>query len=286
MNKNLAFTLIELLVVIAIIGILSGLIVVSMSGVTTKATIAKAQVFSNSLRNSLMLDLISEYKMDGNANDSWGSNPGTIVGAPTVSTDCVYGSCYSFNGTSDAIGLGTSSTLEPTAAITLAAWAKFGGGSYSHIITNPSSDVTHNWYDYDISLSAATAYFKLRTANLTGAETISKAVGSSGWHYVVGTYNGSNMTLYVDGVAGTPYAKTGAIQYLAYAQITVGAWTTTQEYFKGLIDEIRIYDAAVSGSQIREQYFAGLNSLLSRGEMTKEEYSLRLNKLNDSLAVN
>ena len=52
MNKFIkqAFTLIELLVVIAIIGILSGLIVVSMSGVTQKATIAKAQVFSNSLR--------------------------------------------------------------------------------------------------------------------------------------------------------------------------------------------------------------------------------------------
>jgi prepilin-type N-terminal cleavage/methylation domain-containing protein len=47
-----AFTLIELLVVIAIIGILSGLIVVSMGGVTQKANIAKAQVFSNSLKNA------------------------------------------------------------------------------------------------------------------------------------------------------------------------------------------------------------------------------------------
>jgi prepilin-type N-terminal cleavage/methylation domain-containing protein len=77
-----AFTLIELLVVIAIIGILSGLIVVSMSGVTQKATIAKAQVFSNSLRNSLMLNLISEWKLDGNANDSWsGGNNGTWYGS-------------------------------------------------------------------------------------------------------------------------------------------------------------------------------------------------------------
>jgi prepilin-type N-terminal cleavage/methylation domain-containing protein len=63
MNKLLrqAFTLIELLVVIAIIGILSGLIVVSMSGVTQKANIAKAQVFSNSLRNSLMLIIVGEW---------------------------------------------------------------------------------------------------------------------------------------------------------------------------------------------------------------------------------
>jgi prepilin-type N-terminal cleavage/methylation domain-containing protein len=60
-----AFTLIELLVVIAIIGILSALIIVGMSSTTQKATIAKAQVFSNSLRNSLMNNLISEWKFNG-----------------------------------------------------------------------------------------------------------------------------------------------------------------------------------------------------------------------------
>ena len=59
-----AFTLIELLVVIAIIGILSGLIVVAMGGVTQKATIAKSQIFSNSLRNSLMLDILAQYTFD------------------------------------------------------------------------------------------------------------------------------------------------------------------------------------------------------------------------------
>jgi len=59
-----AFTLIELLVVIAIIGILSGLIIVSMNGITNSATVAKAQVFSNSLRNALMMNLVSEWKFD------------------------------------------------------------------------------------------------------------------------------------------------------------------------------------------------------------------------------
>jgi len=78
MNKLLkqAFTLIELLVVIAIIGILSGLIVVSMGNMNQKATIAKAQVFSNSLRNSLMANIVSEWKMDegsgATVNDTWG----------------------------------------------------------------------------------------------------------------------------------------------------------------------------------------------------------------------
>jgi len=88
MNKLIkrSFALIELLVVIATIGILSGLIVVSMSGVTNKATIAKGQIFSNSLRNSLMANLVSEWKFDQVNNpstdqtpDSWsGGNNGTL----------------------------------------------------------------------------------------------------------------------------------------------------------------------------------------------------------------
>ena len=70
-----AFTLIELLVVIAIIGILSGLIITTMSGATESARIAKLKVYSNSVRNTLGANLVSEWKFDNsNANDSWGSN--------------------------------------------------------------------------------------------------------------------------------------------------------------------------------------------------------------------
>jgi len=98
-----AFTLIELLVVIAIIGILSGLIIVSMGGITSSATVAKAQVFSNSLRNALMMNLVAEYKLDGNANDNWGGRNGTLHGTTTVSSGCPQGTCLSFNGSSDYV---------------------------------------------------------------------------------------------------------------------------------------------------------------------------------------
>jgi len=116
-----AFTLIELLVVIAVIGILSGLIVVSMNGVTNKATIAKSQIFSNSLRNSLMANLVSEWKFDENTGistaDSWsGGNSGTLTGAtlPTWLTgnNCIRGSCVSFDGVDDYIVMADSSSLD------------------------------------------------------------------------------------------------------------------------------------------------------------------------------
>ncbi|MFA5432383.1 MAG: type II secretion system protein [Candidatus Paceibacterota bacterium] len=140
-KKQIAFTLIELLVVIAIIGILSGLIVVSMSGVTQKANIAKAQVFSNSLRNSLMLNIVGEWKFDDlseakdNASilDSWGAvNSGTLdtnlVVADTtdklkLGTDCVSGKCLYFDGTNDYVSIPQNATLDfGTKSFSIGAW--------------------------------------------------------------------------------------------------------------------------------------------------------------------
>ena len=131
MNKLLkqAFTLIELLVVIAIIGILSGLIVVAMGGMTTKANIARSQVFSNSLRNSLMLNLVAQYTFDditdyvaatkilnsnaGNIPDSWAGSEGQAYGGPTLKdgVDCVLGQCLFFDGVDDYLNVPSTSAL-------------------------------------------------------------------------------------------------------------------------------------------------------------------------------
>ena len=50
-------------------------------------------------------------------------------------------------------------------------------------------------------------------------------------------------------------------------------------YSSGSIDDVRIYNAALSTSQIKQEYIAGLNSLLSNGSISKEEYNERINSL-------
>jgi len=70
--NNKSFTLIELLVVIVIIGILAGVIMISTSSSIDKANIAKLKVFEESVANNLAANMVSRWKLDGNANDSWG----------------------------------------------------------------------------------------------------------------------------------------------------------------------------------------------------------------------
>ena len=113
MRKQRSFTLIELLVVIVIIGILAGVIIVSTSSSISRANFAKAQAFSNTVQQELLLNLVSEWTFDNESKlgeDTWGNNDGTVHGA-IKETDCVYGSCMRFNGTDDYIGINSSNSL-------------------------------------------------------------------------------------------------------------------------------------------------------------------------------
>jgi hypothetical protein len=56
--------------------------------------------------------------------------------------------------------------------------------------------------------------------------------------------------------------------------------------FKGRIDEVRIYNAALTASAIRENYLTEVENLYDSGKITKEEYQQRMSKLDSTYAVN
>src|SRR3989344_3352365 len=81
------FTLIELLVVIAVIGLLSGIVLVNLSGTREKASLAKAESFASSLDHSLGAYAVGIWDFDGNAQDRSGyNNHGPVTGA-TLTAD-------------------------------------------------------------------------------------------------------------------------------------------------------------------------------------------------------
>jgi len=113
--KNKSFTLIELLVVIVIIGILAGVITITTISYINKANIAKSEIFSESIKNKLMLNLISEYRFDEGTGltteDSWESSGDGVLDCygsgcqnPTWSTNCVSKNCLEFYRSDTSIG--------------------------------------------------------------------------------------------------------------------------------------------------------------------------------------
>jgi len=293
-----AFTLIELLVVIAIIGILSGLIVISMSGVTNKANIAKAQIFSNSLRNSLMADMIAEYKFEGDATNSWGDSEGTAYG-PTykTSSECLSGQCINFDGIDDYVDISNVDNLKSSTG-TISIWFKWTIGDVNVLFSLIDKDTAQldsmqlglgNWTGGQTDESVGFLYRDASIYKIIGYyKNGTYTYRDNNWHNIVMTVGENYNKMYFDG-------KEVDLTY-SYGSSSVGGYfsqntnidtaeigarlyniTTRDTYFGGSIDDLRIYDIAIPISQIKEQYYAGLNKLLISGNISSEEYVLRIN---------
>jgi len=297
MNKLIkqAFTLIELLVVIAIIGILSGLIVVAMGGVTQKATIAKAQIFSNSLRNSLMMNLVAEWKFDGTGKndgdtadttytqDYWSGGSCTINGTPKVKTgsNCINGSCLSFNGSTDYLDCGNGNNLNVGIGnFTMSAWFKNNSGLVTRWIYGKGLTGNPGYGMFISSLQKVTLYIKDSGGTIEiGSNTI---VNDGIWHNIVISVNRNDLaSFYLDGSFDGSYnvsARNGNLDSVVIAKIGERP-SSSGEKFIGYIDDVRVYNVTIPTSQIKEQYYAGLNSLLSNGNITAVEYAERMGEI-------
>ena len=95
-----------------------------------------------------------------------------------------------------------------------------------------------------------------------------------GWHHVTGTYDGSRLRLYIDGtLVNESSEQSGAIQYPTDAFYQLGAYRDDDEYFRlnGAINEIRLYDTAISPEQIAENYTAKAHAFPAPPKIEPEE---------------
>jgi hypothetical protein len=118
----------------------------------------------------------------------------------------------------------------------------------------------------------------------SGWQTSSGTVANSLWSHVVAIYNGSKIIFYINGAKSGELSKTGSI-YVSSNNFKIGKQGSATNYFNGSIDEVRIYSAALTASAIRDQYVAGLDKLLAKGQITNEDYQQRIASLNLTYAI-
>jgi len=283
--QNKSFTLIELLVVIVIIGILAGVIIVSVSSSISKANFAKAQAFSNTVQNELLGDLVSEWTFDNPSlpgEDTWGNNDGIVSGAThktKASGECVYGGCMSFDGVDDYINLGQNVINFNNNSFTFSSWTYFRSftnrGSVYNCVAGMGSMSDYGW---GIGITSDKNAFLAGIANeFLYSEQVSNLINN--WHHVVLVQdtNNNEMKVYVDGVPSSS-SKTTTKEISEVANFCLGRSSSSRSGDQ-IIDDVRIYNIILSTSQIKQEYVAGLNSLLASNGITKEEYNQRLSAL-------
>jgi len=284
-KKNASFTLIELLVVIVIIGILAGVIMISTSSSIDKANFAKAQAFSSTVQNELLSNLVSEWTFDNVSNigeDTWGNNDGSVVGSLEIKEgdECIFGKCVYFSGAvGNFINITSSYSLKNIDDFTLSFWFKnYTTGTSQGLVskmygTKPYWSIWlgnlryHVWEIADIT----SAYYKPDSSHKFNHDE---------WYYVVVTQNGINYTTYSNSIIGLKNNDVADFSETKNdSNLLIGSLTTTSYPFKGYIDDVRIYNTALSLSKIRQNYIMGLNSMLISGSISKEDYNQRINQL-------
>jgi parallel beta-helix repeat protein len=203
---------------------------------------------------------------------SWGNNA-TCSGANCpLLTSGMFGSAMGFDGSDDYADVPNSASLNPS-NITLEAWFNANPGSLARqkpLIQKPFTNHTAPYYQYMLSLadtatSPRSADFYLAVNGVWRYVEIKNLSYNYGqWHYLAGTYDGSNMTMYLDGVAVGTAPVAGTIT--SYDTIIeIGAYPNMPKdpdnIFKGKIDELRIHSRALSPDEIKASYDAEINSL-------------------------
>jgi hypothetical protein len=76
------------------------------------------------------------------------------------------------------------------------------------------------------------------------------ALTTNTWTHLAGTYDGATMRMYVNGVQVSSRAQTGQIA-ISTSPLQIGGDTIYGQYFPGRIDEVRIYNRALSATEIQ-----------------------------------
>ncbi|HVV39412.1 MAG TPA: LamG domain-containing protein [Candidatus Paceibacterota bacterium] len=199
--------------------------------------------------------------MSGNRNN------GTLSGSTLPSwVGGKHGGALSFDGTGGYVSTPSSSALNLTSSITIAAWVKVNSNvtNYRMIISKESTAGTPWPFRFYVEQTTGKLVLDFTVSSAIKTFTTSTAINDNMWHHVVAVRDdtGKTVTVYIDGVSRASGSYTGTVDSSATAaRIGISPYTgggAGGSYpFIGNIDELRVYSRALSASEIAGLYSQG-----------------------------
>jgi hypothetical protein len=198
--------------------------------------------------------LVAHWAMEDNGgaflmDSSSAKNNADIIEGPSW-VEGKRGLALELNGTIDYCTVPNDPSLNVSNAITIAAWIKPSKYGTQRILRKVDET---NDLGYSLFLGIdSTISIRFNNSNLTRLNSISNypATGDT-WMHVASTYDGTTIRIYVNGVEDNTVNRSFNIG-TAKNDLTIGAQENETNLFKGSIDDIRIYNYALSTSEISD----------------------------------
>ena len=215
--------------------------------------------------------IICEWHFDESTGDtaydaSGNNNHGLIYGATWVPG--IRGYALQFDGEDDYINVSDSYSLDSiTNELTILAWVKPIG-------TERGAIVARYFYEYNIPINERVFVVTVRadnrvdfavSANGTGDSTVwlhtATTIPDSYWSHIAAVCDGDSMYIYINGIKDVNTKPAPPHIHISSHDLQIGAWNyspgLTNTYFEGIIDEVKIYNRALSEAEIRADIDSG-----------------------------
>jgi hypothetical protein len=183
-----------------------------------------------------------------NVLDSSGNDLTGVISGATRTTTARSGQALTFDGVNDWVTVNDAAALDVT-TVTLEAWVRPTtlSGWRTVIMKETANSLAYTLYAHDNAPRPA-AYINNGGPDLDVLGTVALPVNA--WTHLAMTYDGATMRLYMNGTLAATRSATGNI--LATADpLRIGGNAPWGEYFAGQIDDVRIYNRALTEAEIQ-----------------------------------
>ncbi|MCA9208134.1 MAG: LamG domain-containing protein, partial [Planctomycetales bacterium] len=208
-------------------------------------------------------DLVGHWKLNENsgtdaADDSGSGNDGELFGVFSFDLDSVAscptdGSALRFNGTDDYIAVPDSNSLDITDALTIAGWVhadSWGAGFNVDVIARKGSDGPNS---YQLAVADKKVTLLLDDSDGGGIQGKTR-LSKDAWYHVAATWDGSEVRIYVNGSLDMDAAASWSGTLSTDSRDLYIGGQPGGDFFDGILDDIRIYNRALSSSEVAALY--------------------------------
>jgi hypothetical protein len=202
------------------------------------------------------IGLVAAYSFGEGSGTSVGdasgnNNSGVVAGNAAWTTQGRFGPALSFDGVDDLVTIPDAASLDLTNGMTLEAWVNPTAlsGWRTIMMKEINAGLAYAFYANDNAPKPA-AYVHLANQSQSSGVSGTSQVPLNAWTHVAVTFDGGTERMFINGVEVSSAPASGSIVQSSNS-LRIGGNAVWGEYFAGLIDEVRIYDRALTATEIQ-----------------------------------